>query len=132
MKGKYLTREELERRRLQGAALLKQGINQSEAARRLGVSRVTTHRWARILAKEGTHALRRRRPPGRRCRLTPEQLDRVCELWKTREHWTTATFAQAIECEFGVRYHEDHTGRLMHKLGLRPKRERAKAAGHGD
>jgi transposase len=30
--------------------------------------------------------------------------------------WTTARIAEVIEGEFGVRYHRDHVGRLMHSL----------------
>jgi transposase len=31
--------------------------------------------------------------------------------------WTTARIAEMVEREFGVRYHPDHIGRLMHSLG---------------
>jgi transposase len=30
--------------------------------------------------------------------------------------WTTARIAELIEREFGVSYHRDHIGRLMHSL----------------
>ncbi len=33
--------------------------------------------------------------------------------------WTTARLAIAIEKRFGIRYDQDHVGRLMHALGLR-------------
>ena len=32
------------------------------------------------------------------------------------ELWTTARIAEVIGREFGVRYHRDHVGRLMHRL----------------
>ena len=32
--------------------------------------------------------------------------------------WTTARIAEVIEREFGVNYHRDHVGRLMHSLEL--------------
>ena len=38
-----------------------------------------------------------------------------------KDRWTTARLAQAIEGRFGTRYDPDHVGRLMHRLGLRPK-----------
>src|SRR5580704_12971076 len=31
--------------------------------------------------------------------------------------WTTARIAELVEREFGVCYHRDHIGRLMHSLG---------------
>ena len=37
------------------------------------------------------------------------------------DRWTTARLAQAIEGRFAIRYDPDHVGRLMHRLGLRPK-----------
>ena len=30
--------------------------------------------------------------------------------------------AAAIETQFGIRYDQDHVGRLMHKFGLRERR----------
>jgi transposase len=30
--------------------------------------------------------------------------------------WTTARIAEVISSEFGVNYHRDHVGRLMHSL----------------
>jgi hypothetical protein len=36
------------------------------------------------------------------------------------DRWTTARFAEAIFRRFGVRYDPDHTGRIIHRLGLRP------------
>jgi transposase len=35
----------------------------------------------------------------------------------TTEIWTTARIAEVIEEYFGVTYHRDHVGRLMHGLG---------------
>jgi transposase len=35
----------------------------------------------------------------------------------TTELWTTQRIADLITQEFGVRYHADHVGRLMHDLG---------------
>jgi transposase len=37
------------------------------------------------------------------------------------DRWTTARLARAIEARFSIRYDPDHVGRLMHRLGLRPK-----------
>jgi transposase len=44
------------------------------------------------------------------------------------DRWTTARLAQAIEGRFAIRYDPDHVGRLMHRLGLRPKPAPALAA----
>ncbi len=39
------------------------------------------------------------------------------------DRWTTARFAEVIHFRFGVKYDSDHMGRIIHKLGLRPKPE---------
>ena len=63
--------------------------------------------------------------PGRPCKLTPNQQRRLIKLLLrgaiahgyTTEIWTTARIAEVIEEHFGVTYHRDHVGRLMHGLG---------------
>lgn len=95
-----------------------------------GVSRTTTSRWHHALSSTGVDALRKRRATGRPSRLTPEQLQEVSRIYRegallhgfTADRWTTARLATVIEARFGVRYDEDHVGRLMHKLGLRSRR----------
>jgi transposase len=124
-----LTREEMEQRRLQAAAELQQGLPQSEVARRFGVSRTTASRWRRALDGRGVEGLRRRRATGRPCRLNTEQFSGLRDIYLTgpraagfeTDRWTTARFAEAIFRRFGVRYDPDHTGRIIHRLGLRPR-----------
>lgn len=73
--------------------------------------------------------LRKRKAPGRPSRLSVSQLAEVCEIFASgpgafgfeSDRWTTARLAQAIEARFAIRYDPDHVGRLMHRLGLRPK-----------
>jgi len=122
-----LTRDEMEQRRLLAAADLQGGISQSAVARKFGVSRTTASRWCRALNGNGLDALRKRRAPGRPCRLNPEQFREIAQIYTggpraagfDAERWTTARFADAIFARFGVRYDPDHAGRIMHRLGLR-------------
>jgi transposase len=51
----------LERRRMAAAELLRQGMSQSEVARRLGVHRQSVIRWARQLAQSGRAGLKLRK-----------------------------------------------------------------------
>ena len=37
-------------------------------------------------------------------------------------------FAEAIHARFGVRYDPDHVGRIMHRLGLRERKRKRRAA----
>src|SRR5438093_10916837 len=131
-----LTREEMERRRLEAAQDLLNGLSQSKVARKFSVSRTTASRWCRALSNSGVDSLKRRKATGRPSRLTPEQLARVTEIYREKpmkygfpdDQWTTARMATVIESQFGVHYDRDHVGRLLFKLGLRERRARTKHA----
>ena len=68
--------------------------------------------------------MRVRSSPGRPLKLGRTQRRRLVKLllkgpmaqgYRTNL-WTTARIAVLIEREFGVHYHRDHIGRLMHRL----------------
>jgi transposase len=126
----------MESRRLLAAQDLQRGLSQSQVARRFGVSRTTASRWHRSLSGRGLESLRKRRAPGRPCRLNAEQLAGVAEVYRLgprtagfeTDRWTTARFAEAIFARFAVRYDPDHVGRIMHRLGLRTQVRRHQRA----
>ena len=128
-----LTRDEMERRRLAAAQDLIGGVSQAIVARKFGVSRTTASRWQRAVAATGLETLRKRRATGRPSRLTAEQRSEVVAMHAAgprasgfdADRWTTARLSEAIHQRFGVRYDPDHVGRLMHRLGLRKRRDRA-------
>ena len=73
--------------------------------------------------------MRRRRSeggssPGRPLKLKPAQRRRLMKSLSkgplahgyNTNVWTTARIAELIRREFGVSYHRDHVGRLMHSL----------------
>jgi transposase len=130
-----LTRDEMEQRRLEAAGELERGLSQSEVARKFGVSRTTASRWRRALDGNGVEGLRKRRATGRPCRLTADQFSALREIFEAgpqaagfdSDRWTTARFSEAIFSRFGVRYDPDHAGRIIHRLGLRPRRRVAEA-----
>jgi putative transposase len=120
----------METRRLAAAKELLTGVTQSQVARRYGVSRTTASRWHRSIVHKGFEGLRRRRATGRPSRLTADQVDAIRKMYFegaaahgfANDRWTTGRLAVAIERHFGVRYDQDHVGRLMHKFGLRERR----------
>jgi putative transposase len=125
-----LNRDEMERRRLDAAEDLLNGVTQARVARKFGVSRTTASRWYRTLEGQGLERLRKRKAPGRPSRLSNSQMEEVRAMFQAgprsfgieSDRWTTARLAHAIEMRFGIRYDPDHVGRLMHRLGLRAKR----------
>jgi putative transposase len=125
-----LTREDMETRRLAAAKELLTGVTQSQVARRYGVSRTTASRWHRSIVHKGFDGLRLRRATGRPSRLTADQVDAIRKMYLegaaaygfSNGRWTTGRLAAAIERHFGIRYDQDHVGRLMHKFGLRERR----------
>ena len=98
-----------------------------------GVSRTTASRWHHALLHKGVDSLKKRRATGRPSRLTADQLNDLARIFAEgpqahgmdAQRWTTGRLAIVIEGQFGVHYDEDHVGRLMHKLGLRERRQRA-------
>ena len=98
-----------------------------------GVSRTTASRWHHALLHKGVDSLKKRRATGRPSRLTADQLNELARIFAEgpqahgmdAQRWTTARLAIVIEGQFGVHYDEDHVGRLMHKLGLRERRQRS-------
>ena len=100
-----------------------------------GVSRTTASRWHNALVQKGVDSLKKRRATGRPSRLTCEQLQDLTRIYAEgpqahgldSPRWTTGRLAIVIENQFGIRYDEDHVGRLMHKLGLRSRRTRVES-----
>jgi transposase len=120
----------METRRLSAAQDLLNGASQSQVARRYHVSRTTASRWHRSIVQKGVEGLRKRRATGRPSRLTADQVDAIRSMYFegaaahgfSTDRWTTGRLATAIERKFGIRYDQDHVGRLMHKFGLRERR----------
>jgi transposase len=127
--------EELERRRLRAIGLLKGGYQPVDVAHMLGVDRRSVRRWNASHRHEGTQALRARPAPGRPPKLNreaKEKLERA--LLKgakaagfPTDLWTCPRVAQFIRSRFGVNYHVDHIGRLLHALGFSPQKPQRRA-----
>lgn len=127
--------EELERRRLRALALLDDGLLPSEVARRVGADRRSVRRWkaaARKLGQAGVHA---RAAPGRPSKLTVALKRRLEALLLKgplatgfdTDLWTCPRVAELIKQRFGVDYHVDHVGRLLHDLGWSPQKPARRA-----
>src|SRR6516162_8842508 len=128
-RGKRRDFEALERRRLQAADLLQQGLSQSEVARRVGVHRQAVSQWAEALRERGCKGLSKARV-GRPLKLRAEDLRRIVRGLKRGPEvlgygtslWTSARVAHLIEEECRIRYAIGHAWRILRQLGWSSKR----------
>ncbi|MCZ7564501.1 MAG: IS630 family transposase [Burkholderiales bacterium] len=127
--------EELERRRLRALALLDEGLLPSEVARRVGVDRRSVRRWKAAARKHGEAAVRARAAPGRPPKLKAHQKRRLEALLLKgplatgfdTDLWTCPRVTELIKERFGISYHVDHVGRLLHDLGWSPQKPARRA-----
>ena len=127
--------EALERRRMEAARLLKQGVSQSEVARRLGVHRQSVIRWTRQLAQSGRQGLKQAGRAGRKPGLSGAQLKQIEHALKRGPEafgyssglWTTHRVRELIEDQCRVRYHEAHVWRILRQLGWSCQRPSGRA-----
>jgi transposase len=127
--------EELEHRRLRALALLDEGLLPSEVARRVGVDRRSVRRWKAAARRKGEAGVRARAAPGRPPKLKLAQKRRLEALLLKgplasgfdTDLWTCPRVAEVIQQRFGVDYHVDHVGRLLHDLGWTPQKPARRA-----
>lgn len=121
--------EELERRRLRALALLGEGLLPSEVARRVGVDRRSVRRWKAAARRRGEAGVRAKPAPGRPSKLGARHRRRLEGLLLRgaqaagfdTDLWTCPRVAELVHRRFGVDYHVDHVGRLLHELGWTPQ-----------
>jgi len=125
----------LEDRRKRALALLDSGCSLNEVGRRIGCNASSVMRWRDARRRGGAKALRVRYSPGRPLKLDQVQRKRLVDLllqgplahgYRTNL-WTTARIAELIQRAFGVQYHRDHIGRLLHSLQWSPQKPERRA-----
>lgn len=129
------TAAELEVRRQIAARLFREDITLADVARCVGASISSVKRWRRAWQRGGVAALAARPQHVPRCRLSDAQKAQLVDVLLRgplaagcfTDLWTCARVAQVIHKKFGVTYHADHVGRLLHALGFTPQKPRRKA-----
>jgi transposase len=127
--------EELERRRLRAIALLQQGMAPVDVARHVGVDRRSVRRWRASYDRAGPAGVDAKPAPGRppkldarrRSRLERVLLRGAAAAGFNTPLWTCPRVADMVRREFGVRYHVDHIGRVLRKLGWSPQKPERRA-----
>lgn len=122
-------------RRRRALSLLDQDLSLNEVARQIGCEPCSVMRWRDTRQRRGQGVFEVRSSPGRPPKLTDAQRRRLIKLlvkgsmaqgYRT-ELWTCARIAELIRKEFGVRYHRDHIGRLMKRLGWSSQKPQTRA-----
>ena len=117
-------------RRRRALALLDEGHSLNEVARQIGCNASSVMRWRNARRRRGAKGLEVRFSPGRPPRLDRKQQKRLLRVllkgalaqgYRTNL-WTTVRIAEVIRRDFGVEYHRDHVGRLMHQFGWSPQK----------
>jgi transposase len=130
----------LEHRRRRALALLGEGRSLHEVARVLACAASSVMRWRNARRSGGVKALKVRASPGRPAKLSERDHRRLVRLllkgamahgYRT-DLWTTTRIAQLIEQHFGVSYHRDHVGRLMHTIGWSHQKPERRALERND
>lgn len=104
----------------------------------LRVVRSTINRWLNWFQVQGVDGLRTKKPPGGTPLLTDEQYGHLISLIEggplaagfSSGLWTGPMIGELIRLRFGIKYHNHHIPRLLHKLGFsvqRPRRRLARA-----
>lgn len=117
--------ETLEWRRKRALVLLDEGRSLNEVGRIIGCAPSSVMRWRDRRRKGGAEALKVRFSPGRTPKLSAKQKKKLEKIllagplafgYRT-DLWTCARVAEVIERNFGVSYHPDHVGKLLHQMG---------------
>ena len=125
----------LEQRRLRAIGLFPEGYQPVEIAQRIGAGRRSVRRWKSAFLKEGISAIRAKPATGRPPRLD-QRAKKTLEAALLRgaraagyatDLWTCPRVGQVIHKTFGIRYHVDHIGRLLHALGWSPQKPQRRA-----
>jgi len=111
--------------RIQALLLVSQGSREIDAANIVGVGRRTVQDWIHRYRQGGIAALAKGPFQGGKSKLTDEQkaeLSRIIEAGPQNADldtgvWTTPIIVKLVRDLFGVSYHPDYMGKLLHKLG---------------
>lgn len=122
-------------RRSIAVELLQDGNTLTEVADLLSVSVSSVKRWKKAFQQGGLAALAPKRHPGPKPKLSLTQKRRLRDLLLRgplaagfhTDLWTCRRVAEVVQREFGIAYHPDHLGRILHDLGFSPQKPQRRA-----
>lgn len=142
MRGRPLgSGQKLEERRLRAVKeALKSDESAASIARRYKVEVGTLYRWIGKYRRNKKSGLKSRATPGRPKRLTDAQLVKLSKIivdgaqaaGYPNDLWTCARITELIERRFGVKYHFNHVGKILIRIGFSPQRPEKRAIERDD
>lgn len=128
--------EVLEERRRIAARMFEQGYDANMIADIVGVHPQTVRAWHRQYEAGGLSVLAARPHAGPPCKLDRSQKQQLLErlaqsptVYGYGSHlWTTRLIGRLIHDQFGVDYHHDHVGVMLHQLGYSYQKPAKRAA----
>jgi transposase len=115
----------LEKRRRKAVELLQQEMTLEAVAKAVKASTSSVKRWRDAFEQAGDEGLNSTPHPGPRPRLTEKQKEQLAKILLrgarasgyTNDLWTCPRVLEVIQKRFGVTYHVDYIGTLLHTLG---------------
>jgi transposase len=115
----------LEKRRRKAVELLQQEMTIEAVAKAVKASTSSVKRWRDAYEQRGDEGLNSTPHPGRRPRLMKKQKEQLTKILLrgakasgyANNLWTCPRVLEVIQQRFGVAYHVDYIGTLLHKLG---------------
>ena len=112
-------------RRYRAVELFESGVKAIRIAEMLGVTRGAVSQWLKVYRESGKSALAHKKYSKNPCRLSLEQQCELVEMLNEGPEahgyqgqiWTQARVGDLIMRKFGIRYHFNHIGKLLKKLG---------------
>jgi transposase len=113
-------------RRLLAIAAVYDGMDREEAARIGGMDRQTLRDWVHRFNEQGPDGLINIKPPGRRPRLSEDQMKELCRLVEAGPdphtdgvaRWRCVDLKRVLGERFGVDLSEVRLGRVLKQLGF--------------
>lgn len=115
----------MEKRRRKAVELLQQDMTLEAVAQAVKASTSSVKRWREAYEQAGDEGLNSTPHPDRRPRLTVKQKEQLAKVLLRgarasgygNDLWTCPRVLEVIQQRFGVTYHVDYIGTLLHKLG---------------
>ena len=128
---KWITSEELKKKirlkekdvkvlnRMHFINYLYSGCSVPEASKKLGITKVTGYNWLERWNHDGYEGIIPRFAGGRPSKLTNNEKQKLKELLKKRDDWTTKEILKLIKEEFNVEYSLKQVRIILKDLGLK-------------